>query len=185
MPVNRSIYKGAGVQSVVNEVATYIPDASDVIPDTSGLVVKNKSIVGSTKTKITYDAKGLVTGGADATTGDIADSADKRYCTDAQKTVVGNTSGTNTGDSALYSTSGVKRVPSHTVEGSVSLVAGTAIITLTNAAVFTSATSYTVNISRTITTALIGVVNNSGAQFTITSANLLDTDTIRYVCTGD
>jgi hypothetical protein len=32
------------------------------------------------------------------TTADVADSADKRYCTDAQKTVIGNTSGTNTGD---------------------------------------------------------------------------------------
>ncbi len=61
-------------------------------------VTANGAITGATKTKITYDAKGLVTGGADATTADVADSADKRYCTDAQKTVIGNTSGTNTGD---------------------------------------------------------------------------------------
>lgn len=61
-------------------------------------VAPNAAITGATKTKITYDAKGLVTSGADATTADIADSADKRYCTDAQKTVIGNTSGTNTGD---------------------------------------------------------------------------------------
>jgi hypothetical protein len=31
-------------------------------------------------------------------TADIADSTDKRYCTDAQKVVIGNTSGTNSGD---------------------------------------------------------------------------------------
>jgi len=31
-------------------------------------------------------------------TADIADSTDKRYCTDAQKTIIGNTSGANTGD---------------------------------------------------------------------------------------
>jgi hypothetical protein len=61
-------------------------------------VVANTAITGATKTKITYDAKGLVTGGADATTADIADSTDKRYCTDAQKTVIGNTSGTNSGN---------------------------------------------------------------------------------------
>ena len=61
-------------------------------------VTANTAITGATKTKITYDAKGLVTAGADATTADIADSADKRYCTDAQKTVISNTSGTNTGD---------------------------------------------------------------------------------------
>lgn len=35
------------------------------------------------------------------TTADVADSADKRYCTDAQKVVIGNTSGTNTGDQTL------------------------------------------------------------------------------------
>jgi hypothetical protein len=40
----------------------------------------------------------LVTSGADATTSDIADSTDKRYVTDAQQVVIGNTSGTNTGD---------------------------------------------------------------------------------------
>lgn len=58
----------------------------------------NTPITGATKTKITYDADGLVTGGADATTADIADSTNKRYVTDAQLTVIGNTSGTNTGD---------------------------------------------------------------------------------------
>lgn len=64
-------------------------------------VDENASISGATKTKITYDAKGLVTAGADATTADIADSLNKRYVTDAQSTVLGNTSGTNTGDQTL------------------------------------------------------------------------------------
>ena len=45
-------------------------------------VPANTPITGATKTKVTYDAKGLVTGGADATTADIADSTDKRYVTD-------------------------------------------------------------------------------------------------------
>jgi hypothetical protein len=66
-------------------------------------VIKNADIVSATKTKITFDAKGLVTSGADATTADIADSTDKRYVTDAQATVIGNTSGTNTGDNATNS----------------------------------------------------------------------------------
>lgn len=61
-------------------------------------VTANVAITGATKTKITYDSKGLVTSGADATTADIADSLNKRYVTDAQLTVIGNTSGTNTGD---------------------------------------------------------------------------------------
>jgi hypothetical protein len=68
-------------------------------------VVPNGVITGATKTKVTYDAKGLVTAGVDATTADVADSADKRYCTDAQKTVIGNTSGTNSGDGAANSSS--------------------------------------------------------------------------------
>jgi hypothetical protein len=34
------------------------------------------------------------------TTANVADSTDRRYCTDAQKVVIGNTSGTNTGDSS-------------------------------------------------------------------------------------
>jgi hypothetical protein len=66
-------------------------------------VDENSAITGATKTKVTYDAKGLVTAGADATTADIADSTNKRYVTDAQSTVIGNTSGTNTGDNATNS----------------------------------------------------------------------------------
>lgn len=64
-------------------------------------VVPNAAISAATKTKITYDAKGLVTVGADATTADIADSLNKRYVTDANLTVIGNTSNTNTGDQDL------------------------------------------------------------------------------------
>lgn len=68
-------------------------NASDV-----SAVASNSAITGATKTKITYDSKGLVTSGADATTADIADSTNKRYVTDSQLTVIGNTSNTNTGD---------------------------------------------------------------------------------------
>ncbi len=48
-------------------------------------VVANGAITGATKTKITYDSKGLVTSGVDATTADIADSTNKRYQTDNQQ----------------------------------------------------------------------------------------------------
>ena len=66
--------------------------------DLTSKVDSNTAITGATKTKITYDSKGLVTSGADATTADIADSLNKRYVTDANLTTIGNTSGTNTGD---------------------------------------------------------------------------------------
>jgi len=88
-------------------------------------VDENAAITGATKTKITYDAKGLVTAGADATTADIADSSNKRYVTDAQLTVIGNTSGTNTGDNAVNSLySGLEASKQDT------LVSGTNIKTL-------------------------------------------------------
>jgi len=90
---------------------------------TAGYVVSNSPITGATKTKITYDSKGLVTAGADATTADIADSTNKRYVTDAQQTVIGNTSGTNTGDetqASILSKLGMFRIdftPSSIVTG--------------------------------------------------------------------
>ncbi len=67
----------------------------------------NSSITGATKTKITYDSKGLVTSGVDATTADIADSLNRRYVTDAQLAVLGTTSGTNTGDQTITLTGDV------------------------------------------------------------------------------
>jgi hypothetical protein len=114
-------------------------------------VDENAAITGATKTKITYDAKGLVTAGADATTADIADSTNKRYVTDAQLVVVGNTSGTNTGDNAtnsqysglaaskqdtLVSATNIKTINSTSVLGSgdiavqATLVSGTNIKTI-------------------------------------------------------
>lgn len=53
--------------------------------NTSVILPKNLAITGATKTKITYDANGLVTAGSDATTADIADSINKRYQTDLQQ----------------------------------------------------------------------------------------------------
>lgn len=78
-------------------------DITGLTTDLAGKVAGNAAIVGATKTKVTYDSKGLVTAGADATTADIADSTNKRYVTDAQLTVIGNTSGTNTGDQTTVS----------------------------------------------------------------------------------
>lgn len=84
--------------SLTDNSDTYYPSQKAVKTAVDAKVDANVAITGSTKTKITYDAKGLVTSGTDATTADIADSSNKRYCTDAEKTVIGNTSNTNTGD---------------------------------------------------------------------------------------
>ena len=83
-----------------------------------GGVAGNTAITAGTNTKITYDAKGLVTAGSAATTADIDASTDRNYVTDAEATVViGNTSGTNTGDQTLSGLGGVA--------GNTAITAGT------------------------------------------------------------
>jgi hypothetical protein len=67
----------------------------------SNYIVPNSSIAANTKTKITFDTKGLITAGADATTADIAPSTNRNYVTDVQAGVLSNTSGTNTGDQTI------------------------------------------------------------------------------------
>jgi hypothetical protein len=74
------------VASSQKAVKTYIGNIAD------NKINSNTPIVGATKTKVTYDNNGLVTSGADATTSDIADSTDKRYVTDAEKTKLGHIS---------------------------------------------------------------------------------------------
>lgn len=104
-------------QTITNGVIDKSPSEDAVFDGLTLKVDKNTSITGATKTKITYDSKGLVTSGADATTADIADSLNKRYVTDANLTVIGNTSGTNTGDQTLSGLGGVPTTRSLTING--------------------------------------------------------------------
>lgn len=92
---------GAAGTATWGGIAGDIADQTDLQNELADKLDKNTPITGSTKTKITYDADGLVTAGANATTADINDSTNRRYVTDAEKTVIGNTSGTNTGDQDL------------------------------------------------------------------------------------
>jgi len=81
-------------------------DASGVLSANLSTAVKaNTPITGATKTKITYDAQGLVTKGDDATTAEILEVADKRFVTDAQLAALKQTSGVNTGDQNASSVS--------------------------------------------------------------------------------
>jgi hypothetical protein len=106
--VNNTSLLGSGNIAISSAVAWggvtgTLSNQTDLQTALDGKVDENSAITGATKTKITYDAKGLVTAGADATTADIADSSNKRYVTDANLTVIQNTSGTNTGDNAVNS----------------------------------------------------------------------------------
>lgn len=96
------------------------------------------SITGATKTKVTYNAQGIVTAGADATTADIADATDKRYVTDAQRTVIGNTSGTNTGDQDLSGYATTSALTAGLAAKQATLVSGTNIKTINGTALLGS-----------------------------------------------
>lgn len=74
-------------------------------------VVPNTAITAATKTKITYDAKGLVTAGADATQDDIADGVTNRSFTDTEKTKL---SGIATGATANSSDATLLARANHT-----------------------------------------------------------------------
>lgn len=78
-----------------------------------------------------------LTGVVTLTTANIADSTDKRYVTEAEKTKLANTSGTNTGDQNLFSTiaiAGQSNVVADTTSDTLTLVAGSNITITTNAA---------------------------------------------------
>jgi hypothetical protein len=120
-----------GAGSVDNTEFAYLNGVTSAIQtQLDAKVDENAAITGATKTKITFDAKGLVTSGADATTADIADSVDKRYVTDAQATVIGNTSGTNTGDNATNSQySGLAASKQDVITGGASTIASSNLTT--------------------------------------------------------
>jgi hypothetical protein len=94
-----------GLKIGINVQAPLVAGTDYQIPLTAGssYIVPNSAITASSKTKITYDTKGLITSGDDATTADIAPSTNRNYVTDAQSGVLSNTSGTNSGDETTSS----------------------------------------------------------------------------------
>ena len=110
--VNAKLQKSAGGDAVSIEIPTGTTGSTVAAGNhnhDSAYVAKNGAIAGATKTRITYDAKGLVTGGADATTADIAASTDKNYVSDAQQAALAGTSGTP-GAANKYVTDGDTRL---------------------------------------------------------------------------
>jgi hypothetical protein len=77
--------------------------------------------------------------------------ADDNYVTDAEKTVIGNTSGVNTGDSASLPIGG------GTLTGSLTLVTGTTVVAPVKLVAGTN-----------LTTPVAGVVEFDGVEFYIT-----------------
>ena len=141
-----------------------------IAPNANVGVIPNTPITGATKTKITYDTKGLVTAGEDATAADIADSTNKRYVTDANLTVINNTSGTNTGDNATnsqYSGLAASKQDNITLTTTGTSGASTLVGSTLNIPQYSGATNLSYTASPTN-----GIVNSStGTGATITLAD--------------
>lgn len=168
--LNIPVYSGGGTTSWGSITGT-LASQTDLNTALLAKVTGNASITGATKTKITYDSKGLVTSGADATTADIADSLNKRYVTDAQQTIIGNTSGTNTGNNATNSQySGLAASKQDT------LVSGTNIKTIN---------STTLLGNGNITTGSVTSVGVSmPTAFTVTNSPIISSGTIAITGAG-
>lgn len=83
---------------------------------------------------------------------------------------------------SLMSISGANLSGSHTVIGSVPLVLGTATVTFTGNAVFTSASTYQCSPSNLTALNFVRPTYNSGTSVTFTGVG---TDTVGYICVGN
>jgi hypothetical protein len=124
-------------------------------------VDENTPVTGATKTKITYDAKGLVTAGADATQDDIADGVTYKQYSATEKTKLAAISGTNTGDQDL---SGL--VPNtRTVNGH----ALSSDVAVTKSDIGLANVDNTADLSKPISTAVQTALDAKAATSTLTS----------------
>jgi len=161
---SQAVQSGGVGAAIWGTITGTLSDQTDLQIALDAKVDENVAITGATKTKITYDAKGLVTGGADATTADINDSSNRRYVTDAQLTVIQNTSGTNTGDETQSSIITKLALQS----GSVNIDFGNNGVLSDNDLVITTVVAPWV----TTTTKIVCFVENDGVDHTGEDAQL-------------
>ena len=81
----------------------------------------------------------------------------------------------------MYSTTGTLVAGPHMVTGSVALASGTATVTLSGSAVYTSSTSYTCTANDTTAAAAVKVGQTSATSITFTGTS---TDTVQFMCAG-
>ncbi|MBN3848606.1 hypothetical protein G3N58_17510 [Paraburkholderia sp. Ac-20342] len=94
----------------------------------------------------------------------------------------GNISTTGTGTMPLYGTTGTAVNAPHMVTGTVALASGTATVTLSGSAVFTSSSSYACTANDTTAAAAVKVGQTSGTSITFTGTS---TDTVQFSCAGN
>lgn len=104
--------------------------------DVGDYVIYNGTIWQKSDTTDAVASVNSLTGNVVLTTANIADSTDKRYITDAQQTVLTNTSGTNSGDQNIFqriAIAGNSDVVADTTSDTLTLVAGTNVTLTTDA----------------------------------------------------
>lgn len=81
-----NLVQESGVTGVKgNSESDYRKGNVNLTPGNIGAVAANAAITGATHTKVTYDSKGLITGGTDATLDDIADGSTRKLSDYAPK----------------------------------------------------------------------------------------------------
>jgi hypothetical protein len=104
------------------------------------------------------------------------------FCTDTHEVFIGGSGGNVKVNVPVYTPAGNLFLDSvHIVAGRVTLSSGSATVTLTGAAAFTSATSYFTVISTNTSKRSPYVVQNSGSSFTV---NDVSGDVVNFVCIG-
>lgn len=88
---------------------------------------------------------------------------------------------TGQGGMPLYDTTGTGVNGPHMVQGSIALASGSATVTLSGSAAFTSASSYVCTANDTTAANPVRVSQGSGTSITFTGTG---TDTVRFLCTG-
>jgi hypothetical protein len=87
----------------------------------------NTALSGKVATTVTVNGQAL-SGNVTLTTAHVSDSSNKRYVTDAQLTVIGNTSGTNTGDQTNISGNAATVTTNANLTGHVTSVGNAAVL---------------------------------------------------------
>ncbi|WP_257755200.1 glycoside hydrolase family 55 protein [Burkholderia glumae] len=111
-----------------------------------------------------------------------ADDGTNKLQVGGSAAVYGNLTVTGAGAMPLYSTSGTAASAPHMVKGSVTLASGSATITLTGAAAFSSSSSYVCTAIDTTASNAVRVSQTSGTSFSLSGTG---TDTAQFLCAGN
>lgn len=93
-----------------------------------------------------------------------------------------STEASSVNTTTIYNISGVEQTGEHIVMGTVTLAAGTAGVTFTGKAVFTSNSTYVCTVADATGLNVGQVLRNSGSSITV---NGVLTDTVQFICVGN